>query len=74
MRSPEAHARIASIDTSAAKARDGVLAVFTGEDLDDLGAPLPMAWVPPGVEMQARPSTGRWPAARSATSASRSRS
>ena len=23
-------------------------AVFTGEDLDDLGAPLPMAWVPPG--------------------------
>ena len=48
MRSPEAHAKIVSIDTSAAKARDGVVAVFTNEDLD-MEAGLPMAWVPPGV-------------------------
>ena len=34
VRSPEAHARIVSIDKSAAKARDGVVAVYTGEDMD----------------------------------------
>ena len=48
VRSPEAHAKIVSIDTSAAKARDGVVAVYTNEDLD-MEAGLPMAWVPPGV-------------------------
>ena len=50
VRSPEAHAKIVSIDTSAAKARDGVVAVYTNEDLD-MEAGLPMAWVPPGVEV-----------------------
>ena len=50
MRSPEAHAKIVSIDTSAAKARDGVVAVYTNEDLD-MEAGLPMAWVPPGVDV-----------------------
>ena len=33
VRSPHAHARIVSIDTSAACGLDGVVAVFTGEDL-----------------------------------------
>ncbi len=33
LRSPEAHARIASIDVSAAKAAPGVLAVITGQDI-----------------------------------------
>ncbi len=47
VRSPEAHARIVSIDAEAARARRDVRAVFTGEDLADLQAPLPMAWVPP---------------------------
>jgi carbon-monoxide dehydrogenase large subunit len=51
VRSPEAHARIVSIDTAAARERDDVVAVFTGEDLD-AGA-LPMAWVPPGVDVHA---------------------
>jgi aerobic carbon-monoxide dehydrogenase large subunit len=50
VRSPEAHAKIVSIDTSAAKARDGVVAVYTHEDLD-MEAGLPMAWVPPGVDV-----------------------
>ena len=50
VRSPEAHAKIVSIDTSAAKARDGVVAVYTNEDLD-MEAGLPMAWVPPGVDV-----------------------
>ncbi|MGZ6643896.1 MAG: xanthine dehydrogenase family protein molybdopterin-binding subunit [Solirubrobacteraceae bacterium] len=50
VRSPEAHARILSIDTEAAKARDDVVAVYTNADLDMEGG-LPMAWVPPGVEV-----------------------
>jgi aerobic carbon-monoxide dehydrogenase large subunit len=51
VRSPEANAKIVSIDTSAAKQREGVHAVFTHEDLD-LESALPMAWVPPGVEVK----------------------
>ena len=37
VRSPEAHARITAIDTSAAKAAPGVLAVFTGGDIEAKG-------------------------------------
>jgi carbon-monoxide dehydrogenase large subunit len=45
VRSPYAHARIVSIDTSAAVAMDGVIGVFTGADLrDEYTAPLPCAW------------------------------
>jgi carbon-monoxide dehydrogenase large subunit len=61
VRSPEAHARVASIDASAAVARPGVHAVYTGEDMTDLGGPLPMAWAPPGVEV-ANPE--HWPLAK----------
>jgi carbon-monoxide dehydrogenase large subunit len=61
VRSPEAHARIVSIDASAALARPGVHAVFTGEDISDLTGPLPMAWAPPGVEISNPP---HWPLAR----------
>ena len=61
VRSPEAHAKIVSIDASAALARPGVKAVYTGEDMSDLLAPLPMAWAPPGVEIK---TPERWPLAR----------
>ena len=45
VRSPHAHARIGSIDSSAALAIDGVVAVHTGPDLADAwAAPLPCAW------------------------------
>jgi carbon-monoxide dehydrogenase large subunit len=46
VRSPYAHARIKSIDTSAARAAPGVLAVFTGADLADakVGG-LPCGWL-----------------------------
>ncbi|CRK60258.1 Carbon monoxide dehydrogenase large chain [Alloactinosynnema sp. L-07] len=44
LRSPSAHARIASIDTTAAKARPGVIAVFTGADLAAEQGSLPCAW------------------------------
>jgi aerobic carbon-monoxide dehydrogenase large subunit len=36
LRSPHAHARITSIDASAARERPGVVAVFTSEDLSDV--------------------------------------
>ncbi|WP_439579422.1 xanthine dehydrogenase family protein molybdopterin-binding subunit [Elioraea sp.] len=45
LRSPHAHARIKGLDTAAAKAAPGVVAVFTGEDMaaDSLGG-LPCGW------------------------------
>src|SRR5206468_11351502 len=42
LRSPYAHARIVSIDTSAAEAHPKVKAVITGETLDGLD----LAWMP----------------------------
>jgi carbon-monoxide dehydrogenase large subunit len=43
LRSPYAHAKITSIDTSKAAALPGVVGVFTGEDMLDVN-PLPCAW------------------------------
>jgi carbon-monoxide dehydrogenase large subunit len=61
VRSPEAHATIVSIDAEQALAREDVVAVFTAEDLADLQAPLPLAWVPPGIEIN---GPEHWPLAR----------
>jgi aerobic carbon-monoxide dehydrogenase large subunit len=45
LRSPHAHAKINSIDTSAARERPGVVAVFTGEDFaDDWVVGIPTGW------------------------------
>ncbi len=44
LRSPMAHATITSIDTSDAKTRPGVVAVFTGQDFKDTQGNLPCAW------------------------------
>ena len=44
LRSPHAHARLRSIDTSAARAAPGVLAVFTSKDLAGIGG-LPCGWL-----------------------------
>jgi carbon-monoxide dehydrogenase large subunit len=45
VRSPEAHARVTSIDAGAALDLPGVEAVFTGADLRDAwAAPMPCAW------------------------------
>ena len=70
VRSPEAHAKIVSIDTSAAAARAGIHAVFTGEDMSDLAGPLPMAWAPPGVDVN---NPAHWPLARGRSSTSATR-
>jgi aerobic carbon-monoxide dehydrogenase large subunit len=60
VRSPIAHGKITSIDKSGAEGMQGVHAVLTSEDLD-VGAPLPMVWVPPGVEVK---TPEHWPLAR----------
>jgi carbon-monoxide dehydrogenase large subunit len=41
LRSPHPHARITRVDTAAAKAAPGVVAVVTGEDAAELCAPMP---------------------------------
>ena len=61
VRSPHAHARITSVDTSKAKEAEGVVAVFTGEDLaDEWAGPLPCAW-PVTEDIQNPP---HWPLAK----------
>ena len=60
VRAPEAHARICAIAGSAALARPGIEAVFTGKDVD-LEAGLPLAWAPPGIEIKA---PEHWPLAK----------
>jgi carbon-monoxide dehydrogenase large subunit len=44
LRSPMAHARIASIDTTAAARRPGVVAVFSGRDFAETQGNIPCAW------------------------------
>jgi carbon-monoxide dehydrogenase large subunit len=44
LRSPHAHARIVSIDTSAAEALPGVVYVMTGEEARSAMRPIPEAW------------------------------
>jgi carbon-monoxide dehydrogenase large subunit len=62
VRSPEAHAKVVSIDTSAARERPGVVAVLTGEDLaGDFAGPMAMVWDPPGVEIK---TPQMWPLSR----------
>ena len=44
LRSPMAHAKIVSIDTTEAKSRPGVVAVFTGQDFAETQGNVPCAW------------------------------
>ncbi|MEU4246604.1 molybdopterin cofactor-binding domain-containing protein [Amycolatopsis sp. NPDC026612] len=57
LRSPYAHARIVSIDTSAAKSAPGVIAVYTAKDLDPDGSiGMPCAWpITPDMKAPRRP-------------------
>jgi carbon-monoxide dehydrogenase large subunit len=57
LRSPFAHAKIVSIDTSAAKGASGVVAVYTAKDLDPDGAiGMPCAWpITPDMKAPRRP-------------------
>jgi carbon-monoxide dehydrogenase large subunit len=57
LRSPLAHAKIIGIDTSAAKQSPGVIAVYTGKDLDpDSSIGMPCAWpITPDMKSPRRP-------------------
>jgi carbon-monoxide dehydrogenase large subunit len=44
LRSTAAHARLSSIDVSGARSRPGVVAAYSGADLDGLAGGLPCAW------------------------------
>ena len=50
VRSPHAHANITGVDTSAAAAADGVVAVYTGPDLAEQLGSLPCGWVVPDTK------------------------
>ncbi len=50
VRSPHAHARIVSIDTSAAAAMAGVIAIYTAESLGDHWQPGPLLVSPPPID------------------------
>jgi len=50
VRSPHAHARLLGIDASQARQHDGVIAVYTAEDLGDYWQPGPLLVPPPPVE------------------------
>lgn len=50
VRSPYAHARILSIDTSDARNMPGVIGVFTAEDLGDYWRQAPLLVAPPPIE------------------------
>ena len=54
VRSPHAHARIRSIDVSRAKAASGVVAVFTGADLEGVMKPVPCIWTLPDMKAPTR--------------------
>ncbi|MCP4201567.1 MAG: xanthine dehydrogenase family protein molybdopterin-binding subunit [bacterium] len=50
VRSPFAHARLGAIDTQRALGREGVIAVYTAEDLGDYWQPGPLLVPPPPIE------------------------
>ncbi len=51
-RSPYAHATIDNIDASEALAMDGVLAVYTGQDIQGAGiGPIPCGFTPPDIKL-----------------------
>src|SRR5256884_9006291 len=54
VRSPHAHARIRAIDTAAAKAHPGVVAIFTGKDMTGVNS-LPCGWLLPELKVPAHP-------------------
>ena len=54
-RSIHAHARIRSVDTTAAAAAPGVLAVYTGADTDGVLNPIPCAWIVPDSDVKQVP-------------------
>ncbi len=55
VRSPHAHARIKRIEAEAARRHPGVVAVFTGKDLQGKINPIPTAWLIPNSDLKTPP-------------------
>ncbi|MBI1723945.1 MAG: molybdopterin-dependent oxidoreductase [Gemmatimonadetes bacterium] len=55
LRSPYAHAKLGKVDTKAAKAAPGVLAVYAGADITDRVVPVPCAWNVPNCNLKTPP-------------------
>jgi carbon-monoxide dehydrogenase large subunit len=57
VRSPYAHAKIRCIDTAAAKGMPGVIALFTGQDVEasPSGGVVPTAWLLPSLKTPPHP-------------------
>ena len=57
VRSPYAHAAIRSIDTSQAAAAEGVIGVYTHQDVSDSGTPgaIPVGWLLPDIKTPEHP-------------------
>ena len=55
LRSPYAHARITGLDTSQAAKAPGVIAVYTGSDIDGALQPMPCAWLVPDSDLKVAP-------------------
>jgi carbon-monoxide dehydrogenase large subunit len=55
LRSPYGHARIRSIDTSAAKSAPGVVGIYTGADVEGVLQNIPCAWLVPNSELKIAP-------------------
>jgi aerobic carbon-monoxide dehydrogenase large subunit len=55
LRSPHGHARIRAIDVSRARSAPGVVAVFTGSDIQGVLQPIPCAWLLPNADLRIAP-------------------
>jgi carbon-monoxide dehydrogenase large subunit len=55
VRSPHAHARITRLDVDAARRHPGVVAVFTGRDIQGKLNPIPTAWLIPNSDLKTPP-------------------
>ncbi|MBA3259800.1 MAG: molybdopterin-dependent oxidoreductase [Gemmatimonadales bacterium] len=55
LRSPYAHARITAVDVSAARGAPGVLAIYTGRDIQAKTVPVPCAWNVPNCDLKVPP-------------------
>ena len=55
VRSPHAHAKVVRVHTKAARAHPGVVAVYTGKDLEGKLNPIPTAWLIPGSDLKTPP-------------------
>jgi len=55
VRSPHAHARIVSANADEARRHPGVVAVFTGRDLEGKVHPIPTAWLIPDSDLKTPP-------------------